>query len=80
MTSAITDDHTVPALISVRRALRICDEIAFLEDRLNEMGYAGDCAYEHALSRAYTERLSERRRELANISKRPAKSPSALRH
>lgn len=42
-------------------------EIAFFETRLHEMGEEGDCAYEHALSRAYETLLSERRRQLAQL-------------
>ena len=68
MTPAAAHDRTRLAAPAALNALRLCDEIAFLEDRLNEMGYAGDCAYEHALSRAYAERLCERRRELASLT------------
>lgn len=42
-------------------------EIAFFESRLLEMGEKGDCAYEHALSRAYKTLLSERRGQLAGL-------------
>lgn len=42
-------------------------EIAFFETRLNQMGEQGDCAYEHALSRAYEALLRERRRQLAQL-------------
>ncbi|MCP5421009.1 MAG: hypothetical protein H6970_03740 [Gammaproteobacteria bacterium] len=42
-------------------------EIAFYESRLTEMGEKGDCAYEHALSRAYRSLLQERREQLANL-------------
>ncbi len=42
-------------------------EIAFFETRLHEMGEQGDCAYEHALSRAYETLLRERRRQLAQL-------------
>lgn len=40
-------------------------EIAFFEARLMEMGEKGDCAYEHALSRAYKALLKERKSQLA---------------
>lgn len=40
-------------------------EIAFFETRLHEMGETGDCAYEHALTRAYETLLCERRCQLA---------------
>jgi hypothetical protein len=42
-------------------------EIAFFESRLNEMGEKGDCAYEHALSKAYQLLLRERRDQLAAL-------------
>lgn len=42
-------------------------EIAFFEARLNEMGEKGDCAYEHALCRAYEMLLSERRDQLTQL-------------
>ncbi len=42
-------------------------EIAFFETRLHEMGEQGDCAYEHALSRAYETLLYERRNQLAQL-------------
>ena len=42
-------------------------EIAFFEARLKEMGEAGDCAYEHALSRAYETLLHERRGQLTQL-------------
>ena len=45
----------------------LCQEIAFFETRLNEMGETGDCAYEHALSKAYRVLLEERRQQLAKL-------------
>ena len=42
-------------------------EIAFFEARLSEMGEQGDCAYEHALSRAYETLLRERRDQLSQL-------------
>jgi hypothetical protein len=42
-------------------------EIAFFEARLSEMGEKGDCAYEHALSRAYRGLLRDRRQQLARL-------------
>jgi hypothetical protein len=42
-------------------------EIAFFEARLHEMGEKGDCAYEHALSRAYETLLRERRGQLTQL-------------
>ena len=43
-------------------------EIAFFEARLNEMGEGGDCAYEHALSKAYQLLLKQRKSQLATLS------------
>lgn len=40
-------------------------EIAFFEGRLIEMGEAGDCAYERALSKVYQALLAERKHQLA---------------
>ena len=42
-------------------------EIAFFEARLLEMGEKGDCAYEHALSKAYQALLQERKDQLAAL-------------
>lgn len=50
-----------------RAADYLRQEIAFFETRLHEMGETGDCAYEHALSRAYATMLCERRRQLAQL-------------
>jgi hypothetical protein len=43
-------------------------EIAFFEGRLIEMGESGDCAYEHALSKAYRALLKQRKSQLAALS------------
>ena len=50
-----------------RAADYLRQEIAFFETRLHEMGESGDCAYEHALSRAYVTLLCERRQQLAQL-------------
>jgi hypothetical protein len=50
-----------------RAADYLRQEIAFFETRLHEMGDQGDCAYEHALSRAYETLLRERRHQLAQL-------------
>ena len=42
-------------------------EIAFFEARLTEMGERGDCAYEHALSKAYQVLRQERSNQLAAL-------------
>jgi hypothetical protein len=48
-----------------QRAVRISEEIAALENRLDDMGMDGDCAYERAMSRLYSSLLEERKRQLA---------------
>lgn len=44
---------------------RLVEEIAYLEARLIAIGQTGDCAYEKAMARSYTQLLQQRRRELA---------------
>lgn len=44
-----------PAVDSIR------DDIAWLESRLKAIKTTGDCAYEHALARAYTRLLQQHR-------------------
>lgn len=51
-----------------RAADYLRQEIAFFESRLHEMGAQGDCAYEHALSRAYETLLHERRQQLTQLA------------
>ena len=46
-------DYTDPA--------RIREEIAYLETRLNEIGYDGDCGYEKAMIRFFEQQVSMRR-------------------
>ncbi len=46
---------------------QICEDIDFLERRLEQMGYDGDCAYERAMSRVYEELLMKRRRALRDL-------------
>ncbi len=48
--------------------IRLSEEIAYLEGRLRAMGEEGDCAYERAMSRHYSELLNSRRRELARAA------------
>ncbi|MEN8174621.1 MAG: hypothetical protein ABFS23_02575 [Pseudomonadota bacterium] len=45
---------------------RLREEIAYLEARLVELGFEGDCAYERAMARFFTERLETRRAQLAD--------------
>ena len=40
---------------------RIREEIAYLEGRLNEIGYDGDCAYEKAMIRFFEQQVDMRR-------------------
>ncbi len=56
-------EHTVHTTADYLR-----QEIAFFETRLRQMGETGDCAYEHALSRAYHSLLQERRGQLAVLN------------
>jgi len=46
-------DYTDPA--------RIREEIAYLESRLSEIGYDGDCAYEKAMIRFFEQQVDLRR-------------------
>lgn len=40
---------------------RLREEIAYMESRLEEIGYDGDCAYEKAIARFYYQQLAEYR-------------------
>ncbi len=53
------------------QALRLQDEITALETRLQDMGEDGDCAYERAMSRLYTDMVAERKRDLAALTAVP---------
>ena len=44
--------------------IRLRDEIAHMEARLADIGDDGDCAYERAMIRFFTEQLAERRARL----------------
>ncbi len=46
---------------------RLLEEVAYLEARLIAIGQTGDCAYEKALARSYSELLRARRRQLAAL-------------
>ncbi|WJW75017.1 hypothetical protein QVG61_10985 [Thiohalobacter sp. IOR34] len=48
-------------------AKHLREEIALLEARLSTLGLDGDCAYERALSGAYSRLLEERRSQLAAL-------------
>ena len=45
---------------------RLCDDIAYLEARLTEIGHDGDCAYEKAMIRFFEQQLAERKAKLGN--------------
>ena len=45
-------------------AKRLREEIAFMESRLEEIGYDGDCAYEKAMARFYYQQLAKYRDQL----------------
>ena len=47
---------------------RLLEEIAYLEARLIAIGHNGDCAYEKAMARSYSELLKLRRQELAKLN------------
>lgn len=49
---------------AVERA-RLQEEISYMEARLMEIGFEGDCAYERAMSRFYAEQIASRRQQLA---------------
>jgi hypothetical protein len=61
--------HTtgMPPAVGDEQALQLQDEIATLENRLKEMGIDGDCAYERAMSRLYTDMVEDRKRRLAGL-------------
>jgi len=40
---------------------RIREEIAYIESRLNQIGYDGDCAYEKAMIRFFEQQVDMRR-------------------
>lgn len=60
--------HTTGMLaVGDDQALQLQDEIAALEARLTDMGMDGDCAYERAMSRLYTDMVADRKRRLAAL-------------
>jgi len=48
-------------------ALTLRAEIGYFEQRLNEIGCGGDCAYEHALSKFYLTQIDEKRQHLGRL-------------
>jgi len=49
------------------RARQLAEEIARLEERLQDMGMDGDCAYERAMVRLYVDMVDDRRRQLVAL-------------
>ena len=43
----------------------LTSEIKYLQARLNEMGYNGDCAYERSIARLYAETIKKHQAQLA---------------
>ncbi len=46
----------------------LLSEIHYLQQRLKQMGYNGDCAYERAIENNFQQRLVERRRALSELT------------
>ncbi len=46
---------------------QVQEEITYLEARIEQIGYEGDCAYERAMSRFFTEQANIRRAWLQTI-------------
>lgn len=46
---------------------RLEEEIHYMEVRLNEIGFEGDCAYERAMSKFYREQIATRRQQLDRL-------------
>jgi hypothetical protein len=46
------------------RRARLEEEIQYMEVRLNEIGFEGDCAYERAMSKFYRAQIATRREQL----------------
>jgi len=52
---------------SDRQRDRLEEEISYMETRLEEIGFEGDCAYEKAISKFFRAQIDVRRRALAEI-------------
>lgn len=61
--------HGVIGAPSEDRENMLLEEIATLERRLSDMGMDGDCAYERAISRVYTDLVEKRKQQLATLQK-----------
>lgn len=52
---------------SDRQRDRLEEEISYMETRLEEIGFEGDCAYEKAISKFFRAQIDVRRRAIAEI-------------
>lgn len=53
---------------------RLKEEIRYMEARLDEIGFEGDCAYERAMSRFFVEQIASRRQQLAGMESSGART------
>jgi hypothetical protein len=53
---------------------RLREEIRYMEARLDEIGFEGDCAYERAMSRFFLEQIAFRRQQLAGMESAGART------
>lgn len=49
------------------RRARLEEEIRYMELRLTEIGFDGDCAYERAMSKFYRQQIATRREQLNRL-------------
>ena len=59
--------ETAPQPHHHREYRRLQEEIVCIEARLHAIGHNGDCAYEKALARRYSELLQDHRRQLFRL-------------
>ena len=59
--------HDEFGAVQSRRA-RLEEEIQYMEVRLNEIGFEGDCAYERAMSKFYRAQIASRLAQLAQLN------------
>lgn len=50
------------------RRSRLEEEIYYMEVRLTEIGFDGDCAYERAMIKFYREQIASRRQQLDRLN------------
>ncbi len=58
----VTHQSVAEELISLKQ------ELQFIETRLRQMGYSGDCAYEKRMSKLYEEKAHLLRNKMDSIS------------